>query len=153
MDKMDRMLRDLPHDAPDASLVERVLASVYRRHRRRQVVRWSGVVVLGLAGLWQILPGLGWLSSSELYASSASWLFAGMDYLNYESLDLANRILSGALSAQNMIGASVQFSSWVGAMLLCCAIFLALGSEVWQVPLRPGSGAGEPGMRASSLHI
>ncbi len=153
MDRMDRLLRDLPQDMPDARLIERVLASVHRRHRRRQIARWSGALVLGLAGLWQILPGLDWLSSSELYASGASWLFAGIDYLNYESLDLANRILSGALSAQNLIGASVPFSSWVGALLLCCAIFLALGSEVWQVPLRPGPGAGKPTMQASSLHI
>src|SRR5512135_2253500 len=126
MDKLDRMLSALPQEEPSPELSARIRLLVHRRHRRRQVARWSGASLFGLAGLWLVWPGILWLSSGMLYAPGTPWLMGSLDYLNRESLDMLNGVWNGAFSAQNAIGSALGLSTWLGALSLCCAIFLVI---------------------------
>jgi hypothetical protein len=153
MDTLDRMLSALPEDEPSAELSARIRLLVHRRHRRRQVARWSGASLLGLAGAWLVWPAILWLSSSTLYASGTPWLMGSLDYLNHESLDMLNGFWNGAVSAQDAIGTALGLSTWLGALLLCCAIFLVIDSRAWQPASRPRSHGGTSTMLATSVHI
>ncbi len=153
MDKMDRMLGALPEEDPSPDLSLRIRLMVRRRHRRRQLVRGTASSLLGLVGLWLLWPGLVWLSSGALYVSGASWLFGGLDYFNAESLDMLNRFWNVTFSAQNAIGSNLAVSIWLGALLVCCAIFLVIDSRAWQPVSGPRSHGGTSTAFASSVHI
>ena len=153
MDKMDRMLRSLPKANPAPDLAARIQAAIHRRHRRRQATRWSGALLLGALGIWLMWPAILWMSSGELYASGASWLLGSLDYFNAESLDMVNRFLNGTFSAQTAVGSAFALSTWLGALLLCCAIFLVMDSRTWQPISGPGSRGGSSTMLSSSVHI
>jgi hypothetical protein len=153
MDRLDRMLGTLPADDPSPDLSARIRRSVRLRHRRRQVVRWTGASVLGLVGVWLLSPGIAWLSSGALYAPGTTWLAGSLDYLNSESLDMLSGFWNGASSAQNAIGSALAFSIWLGAFLLCCSIFLVIDSRVWQPLSGSRSHGGNSTRLASSVHI
>ncbi len=152
-DKMDGMLRALPKANPSPELAARITLTIHRRHHRRQVTRWSGALLLGALGLWLAWPGILWLSSGELYVSGAPWLVGSLDYFNSESLDMVNRFLNGTFSAQSAVGSAFAFSTWLGALLLCCAIFLVIDPRAWQPTSRPRSRGGSSTMLPSSVHI
>ncbi len=86
MDKMDRMLHALPKANPSPDLAVRIRLSIHRRHRRRQLARWTGASLLGLIGLWLVWPGVLWLSSGDLYASGTPWLLGSLNYFDSASL-------------------------------------------------------------------
>ncbi len=152
-DKLDHMLGTLPVEPPSPGLSARIRGAVHRRHRRRQTLRWAGASLLGLSGLWLVWPGIAWLSSGSLYASSASWVAGSLEYFDSESLDMLSRFLNGAFSAQNAIGSALALSVWLGAFLLCCSIFLVIDSRVWQPVSGPRSHGGNSARLASSVHI
>ncbi len=106
-------------------------------------MREIGAAVLALAGLWQILPALAWLSSNDLYASGASWLVGGLNYLNVEPLQTASQLLNGAASVETLIGSFPGISIWLGAALLCCALLLIMDPRALEMtsPKRAGSAA------------
>ncbi|MGE5072052.1 MAG: hypothetical protein ACM3MF_01375 [Anaerolineae bacterium] len=149
MDKMDRLLRQLPSSSVPEGLAASIRLTVRRRHLRRLVVRRSVASVLGVLGLWMLWPALAWLSSGEPYASTASWLAGGLDYLNYGSLELITRVWSGAASLTGSLGSALEISVWVGALLLCAAIFLLLDLGSWQ----PSLDRGDYPISARSLHV
>jgi hypothetical protein len=152
-DKLDRMLQALPKANPSPELAARIQRTIHRRHRRRQVTRWGSALALAMLGLWLVWPGVLWLSSGELYASGAPWLLGTVDYLSAESLDMVNGLLNGTLSAQNAVGSTFAFSTWIGALFLCCAIFLAIDARTWQPNAHAGSHRGRSTMLPASLHI
>lgn len=153
MDDMDRMLRSLPQEIPASALASTVRAAVHRRHRRGQMFRRGAASLFAVVGLWLVWPGLAWILSGGMYASSAPWLFGGLDYLNADSADVLNRIWGGTFTLQNAIGGSLAASVWLGALFLCCAIFLAFDAATWQLAWpRPDPGSGSA-MAASSLHV
>ncbi len=154
MDKMDRMLHALPQDGPSPDLSVMIRAAVHRRHRRRQLVRWTGASLLAAVGLWLISPGIAWVSSGELLAPGTPWLLGSMGYLNYESIEMINSFWNGTFSLQNVIGSSLAFSIWLGALLLCSAIFLAVDSQAVQPPPSKTTGGNRSSeMFPSSVHI
>ncbi len=153
MDKMDRMLRALPQEQPSPELARRIQRSVLQRHRRRQAARLTSASLLALLGLWLTWPGILWLSSGVLSASGTAWLLGSLDYLGSESIDMATRFLNGTLSAPDVVGSSFALSVWLGALLLCCAIFLAIDPRAWQPVPGRGSHGGSSTMLASSVHI
>ena len=152
-DDIDRLLRALPKEAPSPALASTIRAAVHRRHRRRRAARRGAASILGLLGLWLVWPGVVWISSGEMYASSTSWLLGGLAYLNSESVHVLDGLWSGVFSVQNAIGSSLALSIWLGAFLLCCAIFLALDSASWQSLSVSKDTRGSSGMLASSLHL
>src|SRR5512147_1053254 len=125
MDRLDRMLHDLPREEEPAGLTESIVLLIRRRHRRGQAVRGAGAALLGALGVWLLWPGILWVLSNELFVSSAPWLTGGLDYLNYETLEALSRVWNGAISMQGAIGSTLAASLVVGAALLCTAIFLA----------------------------
>ncbi len=153
MDKMDRMLRALPQEESSPDLARRIYRSVQRRRRRRRAARLTSASLLGLIGLWLTWPGILWLASGALSASGTPWLLGSLDYLSSESIDMANRFLNGTLSAPNAVGSAFALSIWLGALLLCCAIFLAIDPRAWQPLPGPGPHGGSSTMVASSAHI
>ncbi len=153
MDKLDRMLGALPEEDPSPDLPARIRQVVHRRHRRRQAARWTSASLLGLLGLWLVWPSILWLSSGAIYASGTSWLAGSLDYLNSESLDMLSGFWSGMFSAQNTVGSALAVSTWFGALLLCCAIFLVIDSRVWQPVSGPHSHGGTSTMLGTSVHI
>ncbi|HEX8990613.1 MAG TPA: hypothetical protein VF784_02950 [Anaerolineales bacterium] len=152
MDEMDRLLERLPEEGPSPELATTIILAVHRRHRRRQIAREIAASFLGLLGLWLAWPGISWLSSNELFASGTPWLLGGLNYVNGESLDTLNRLWNTAFSAQTAIGSSIALSVWLGALLVCGAIFLALDARSWQPARRPRVHGGGSTMLASSLH-
>ncbi len=149
MDDMDRLLRALPAESPSPELASLIRAAVLRRHRRRLAIRRSIASVCGLLGFWLAWPGLIWLSSGQMYVSSASWLIGGLGYVSTASVD---SLWNAAFSVQDAMGSSLLLSIWLGALLLCCAIFLALDSAAWQPTWPPAARGRTSGMLASSLH-
>ncbi len=137
MDKLDRMLQSLPKHSPAPGLAAQIQATVRRRHHRRQRARWAAALVLALAGLWLIAPAVAWLSSSELYASGMPWLLSGVEAWNSESLQMADRLWNGMFTLQNTIGSSLVVSIWIGALLLCLAMFVTLDWRALQSPSNP----------------
>ncbi len=152
MDRMDRLLRALPGEDPSPDLAGAILVTIHRRFRRRQVARRVGAFLLGLLGLWLVWPGLAWLSSGEIFAPGTSWFMGGLSYVNSGSLDMLNSLWNTIFSAQNAIGSSVAWSTWLGAVLVCCSIFLALDARAWQSPAGPHVHGGRSTMLASSVH-
>jgi len=152
MDDMDRLLRALPSDEPSPGFAAAIAESVRRRHRRRRTVRRSVAAFLCALGLWLIWPAILWLSSGELYASGAQWLLGGLNSLNAESTEIMVHTWNSVLSAQDALGASVGVSTWLGALLLCSAIFLALDSAPWQPLPTPRRPDPNPSGLSPSLH-
>ncbi len=153
MDKLDRMLRDLPREDVPPELAVSIGLAVHRRHRRRQLMRRAGAAVLAVLGVWLLWPGLLWLSSNELYASSAPWLTGGLQYLNEESLAMLSRLWNAMFAVQGTISSSVAVSIVVGALLMCGSIFLAIDIASWQPPFRQSKSAASSGMLSSGLHL
>ena len=153
MDDMDRVLRALPQEAVSPTLASTIRAMVHRRHHRRRTARRGVAAALAVLGLWLMWPGLIWLSSGEIYAPGTSWLFGGLDFLSYESVDALNRLWSSAFSVQNAIASSLAVAIWVGAILLSCAIFLLLEGAAWQPPSNRGGRGANSGMLVSSLDV
>lgn len=152
MDKLDRLLGRLPEEGPAPDLAAAITMTVHRRHRRRQAARGVAASVLGLLGLWLALPGMNWLLSNDLFASGTPWLLGSLNYVNDESLDLVNHLLSTTFSAQTAIGSSIAISIWLGVVLVCCAIFLALDPRSWQFPRPPHVQGRSSTILASSVH-
>jgi hypothetical protein len=153
MDKMDRLLRRLPSVSTPDGLAASIGLLVQRRHRRSLLWRRASASVLALLGLWLLWPVLAWLSSGEPYASTAPWLAGSLDYINYGSFDWLTRLWSGASSIQGALGSTLDVPVWLGALLLCCSIFLALDLGSWQPsPLLP-SERGDYPISARSLHV
>ncbi len=153
MDDMDRMLRALPEEAPSSTLADTVRIVVHRRHRRRQVIRTGAASLLGLIGIWLAWPGVAWLSSGAMFASSASWLFGGLDYLNAGSAELLDRLLGGTFALQNAIGGSLAVSIWLGALVLAGAVFLAVDPSTWQFASASSIKGPGPSIAPSSIHV
>ena len=137
MDKLDRMLQSLPKHSPAPNLAAQIQATIRRRHHRRQRARWAAASVLALAGLWLIAPAATWLTSDELYASGMPWLFGGVEAWNSELFQVADRLWNGMFALQNTIGSSLAVSIWIGALLLCLAMFVTLDWRVFQSPSDP----------------
>ncbi len=152
MDKLDRMLRDLPAEEARPDLASSISLSVRRRHHRRQALRRAGAAVMGMLGLWLLWPVLAWLSSSELYTPNASWLTAGIQYLSEESLASAAQLWNSASAAQGTINSGTAVSVLLGAVLVCAAVFLAVDLASWQAPPRRAASA-SGGMLAPGLHL
>lgn len=153
MDKMDRMLGALPQEEPSTDLARRIHRAVQRRHHQRRAARLAGASLLGLLGLWLTWPGILWLASGALNVPGTPWLLGGLDYLGSESLGMVDRFLNSTLSAQNAIGSTFALSIWLGALLLCCAIFLAIDPRAWQPAPGAGPHGGSSTILASSVHI
>jgi hypothetical protein len=136
MDKMDRMLHKLPEQEPSLALAARVKAVIHRRHRRRQILRWSVVIPSLVCGLWMVSPSW-WLSSSDLNASGVPWLVGSLNYLSLESFQVLERLWYGMFSLQGTLGSSLTISVWLGILLLCTAIFFVMGKGALQSPLEP----------------
>lgn len=152
MDDMDRLLGRLPEESPSPSLAAGIAGAVLRRHRRRRAARGVAGAFLGLLGLWLAWPGVSWLASSELFVSGAPWLAGALNSVNDESLEMVNHLWSSSFSTQTAIAASFAPSVWLGALLVCCAIFLALDPRSWQPARNPPGRRGGSTMLASSLH-
>ena len=152
MDPMDRMLHSLPKADASPDLATRIQLVIHRRQRRRQLARWSSALLAGGLGLWLAWPALFWLSSGELYVSGAPWLLGGLDYFNSESLDMINRFFNSTLSAQTAVGSAFALSTWLGALLLCCAIFLVIDFRIWQPRGGAHARGGSSAMLSSSVH-
>lgn len=152
MDDMDRLLRVLPSDEPSPGFAAAIAESIRRRHRRRRIVRRSAAAFMCVLGLWLIWPAILWLSSVELYVSGAQWLLGGLSSLNAESTEIMARTWNSVLSAQDALNASVGVSIWLGALLLCGAIFLALDPVPWQPLPTPRRPQRNPSGLSPSLH-
>jgi hypothetical protein len=153
MDEMDRLLSDLPREAVPPELAASVHLAVRRRHRRSLVVRRAAASVLAALGVWLLWPGVAWASANELLAPGTSWLIGGLDSLNAESLDLLGRLWSGTLSLQGAVGSSLGISIVLGALLVCCSIFLAVDRASWQAVSGPRSRPAGRAMSPSGIHI
>lgn len=140
MDKMDRLLHSLPGHIPSPELAANIQSAIRRRHRRRQALRWVTASILTLSGLWLISPAAAWLSSNELFSAGTPWLFGSMDYLNLESVQLMEHLWNDMFSLQNLAGSSLVVSIWIGALLLCIAMFFAIDRQVFQIPSQPYRG-------------
>ena len=152
MDEMDRLLRALPEEGVPDALAARIREAVRRRHQRRLAIRRAAASALAVLGIWLLWPGIAWASSGALFSSGAAWLVDSLQYLNYESADAFGRMWSGTLSAQGAIGSTLAVSILVGALLLCCAIFLAIDPATWlNVPRRTLPARGST-ILASGLH-
>jgi hypothetical protein len=140
MDKMDQLLHSLPGHVPSPELAAHIQSSIRRRHHRKQALRWTMASVLTIGGLWLISPAAAWLSSSELYSAGTPWLVGIMDYLNLESVQLLEHSWNDLLSLQDLAGSSLVVSIWIGALLLCIAMFFAIDRQVFQIPSQPYRG-------------
>ncbi len=152
MDELDRLLGRLPEERPSPDLAAAITLAVHRRHRRRQAARGVAAFFLGLLGLWLAWPGISWLLTNDLFASGTPWLLGGLNSVNDESLDMANRLWNTVFSAQTTLGSSVALSVWLGALLVCGAIFLALDAHSWQPARGSRAHGGDSTMLAASLH-
>ncbi len=153
MDELDRMLGDLPEEPIPPGLAASVRLAVKRRHRRRIVLRRAGASLLAALGLWLLWPGIAWAASNELFASGAPWLAGSLESLNAESLDLLGRLWSGALTMQGAIGSGLAISILLGALFVCCSIFLAIDRASWQpIPAQPAMSSGHA-MSASGIQL
>lgn len=132
MDDMDRILRDLPRDLVPEGLSASVRIAVRRRHRRVLRIRRALASLLAALGLWLLWPALAWVSPSELLAPGTPWLMGAVESLGSESLDLLVRLWTNALSMQGAIGSSLAVSILLGALFVCCSIFLAIDRASWQ---------------------
>jgi hypothetical protein len=88
--------------------------------------------LLGALGVWLLWPGILWILSNGLFASSAAWLTSGLDYLNYETSEALGLLWNGAVSMQGAIGSNLAMSTVIGAGLVCAAIFLAIDPAAWR---------------------
>ncbi len=153
MDELDRMLQALPREPIPPELAESVRLAVRRRHRRQLAIRRVAALLLALLGAWWLWPGISWISSGELFASGTPWLMGGLDSLNAESLELLDRLWTGAVSMQGAIGSGVALSILLGALLMCCSIFLAIDRASWQpIPGRAPLSGGHT-MSPSGIHL
>ena len=153
MDEMDRMLAALGQDPVPQELVAAVRLEVRRRHRRQLVIRRAAASLLAVVGAWLLWPGLVWVSSNELYSSSAPWLISSLDSLNAESMDLLGRLWNGALSMQGAIGSGLAVSILLGAALLCCSIFLGIDRASWLPNAGQRSMPPTRSISASGVHL
>ncbi len=155
MDKMDRMLHSLPKPTASPELAIRIQARIRGRHRRRQALRWTAASVLALTGLWMVSPAVIWLSTAALYSPSTPWLVTGADYLNLESIEMMGHLWNGMFSLQDTIESSLIVSVWVGALLLCLAMFFVVDWRMLQPPSHIHKGVGSRGsaILPSALHF
>jgi predicted anti-sigma-YlaC factor YlaD len=137
MDKLDRMLHSLPGHTPSAGLAAHIQAAIRRRHLRRRVIRWAAAGLLSVGGLWLVLLAVAGFSSYDLFSSGAPWLIGSADYLNLETLQLADGLWNGLFSLQTILSSTLVASIWLGVLLLCLAIFLAIDGQAFYVPSQP----------------
>jgi hypothetical protein len=152
MDKMERMLRSLPAEAPSPELSAAIRAAVHRHHRRRQIARLAAAFLMALIGLWLLWPAIELLSSNAPFATGAPWLVGSLTYGSDGSVEMLNGLWDGTFSMQKAIGSTLAFSLWIGALLLCGSIFLALGLSTWQATPKPHAQGGNSTVLARSLH-
>ncbi len=153
MDDLDRMLGDLPPEPVPPDLVASVRAAVRRRHRRQLLVRRAIGATLAAMGMWLLWPGLAWVLSGELFASGAPWLMGGLDSLNSESLDLLSGLWNSTVSMQGAVGSGLALSILVGAVFVCCSIFLGIDRAAWQPKPVRRSMQGGRALSASGIHL
>ena len=80
-------------------------------------------------------------------------LMGGLDSLNSESLDLLSRLWNGTVSMQGAVGSGLALSILLGAVFVCCSIFLAIDRAAWQPnPGRPSMQGGRA-LSASGIHL
>ena len=136
MDKLDRLLKHLPRHAPAADLAGRIRSTVHRRHSRRWITRNLFALAFGSSGLWLASPGMTWLSM-DLSSSGISWLVDGYNYLNAEPLPGLGQWWSGMFSIQDVIGASLITSAWLGILLMGFGLLLVIDRSVFQMSMKP----------------
>ncbi len=153
MDDLDRMLRGLPRDPVPPDLVASIREAVRRRHRRQLLVRRTIGAALATVGLWLLWPALAWMSSGELFVSGAPWLMGGLNSLNSESLDLLSRLWNGTLSMQGAVGSGLALTILLGAVFVCCSIFLAIDRAAWLPYAGRPSLDGGRAVSASAIHL
>jgi hypothetical protein len=134
MDKMDRMLHELPVPVAAPDLVGRVRLSIRRRHRRRQTVRGIAASVLTLSGLWLAFPAVPSIPFGDLFAPGAPWLFTSLDTLSLETYKILDQLWNGMFSLQSAMGSSLVVSLWIGILLLCFGMFFAVDMQAIQAP-------------------
>ncbi len=153
MDDLDRMLDDLPQEPVPPNLAGSVRAAVRRRHRRQLLMRRAVGATLAAMGVWLLWPGLAWISSGELFASGTPWLMGGLDSLNSQSLDLLSRVWNGTVSMQGAVGSDLALSILLGAVFVCCSIFLGIDRAAWQPKPVRRSMQGGRALSASGIHL
>lgn|SRR5258708_1163443 len=142
MDKIDRLLRSLPHDEPGSGLPLRILATVHRRHIRRRRLRLTLAAGFALGGLWLVSPAAAWLINGDLFSSGAPWLTGGADYLSMQSVQILATLWNGMLELQRGLGSSLVVSLWAGSLLLGIALLFVLDIRLIQ-PSGNGRSVGE----------
>ena len=137
MDRMDRMLHSLPRHIPSPELAAHIQASIHRRHRSRQILRWMAACVLTISGMWLISPAAVWFSSTDLYSSGTPWFLSIMNYLGLESVQMFDHLWNGMLALQNQAGTSLVLSIWIGALFLCLGLLFAFDGQEFPMPTPP----------------
>ena len=136
MDKMDKLLHELPGHEPSMKLASQIRQTVHRRLRRRRIARNIAASVLIISGLWLSLPALSSLSLSDLFDSGTPWLVTGLNTLNLETISMLTQLWNGMFSLQSAIDSSLVVSIWIGILLLCFGIFFAVDMQTFQTPIQ-----------------
>lgn len=126
MDKIDRLLSQLPSEPPPPNLALRICQTIQARRRRYVRVRMALSGILAVSGIWLAAPSLAdWLQSLTLPPTGLPILFDwwGMSQSGVEII-LTNAV-SGLTSLQGTF-TLLETSTWPGLAALALSTLLAL---------------------------
>jgi hypothetical protein len=127
MDPLDRLLSQLPAEAPANDLARRISHHVRARRHRAEALRFGASLVLGLTGAWLCLPLFTSLPASVSVPGSGIPL--AYDWIQAALTNLAGFLSSawnGVTGVQSGMAASINASVWVGLAVLAVGALLAV---------------------------
>ncbi len=138
MDRMDRMLSQLPSEAPAEDLGRRVVRFVRARRRRKLLAHAAASAALAAGGLWLVsplavtLPGAVPLPGSGM---EMTWTWSQAALTRFG--DFLASVWGGVTGLQNGIAAPITASVWLGLAILGLSAFLAIGPLLGSNPGTP----------------
>ncbi len=126
MDKIDRLLSQLPSEPPPPDLALRICRTIQARRRRYVRVRMAVSGILALCGIWLTAPSLAdWPRSLQLPSTGLplllDWLGAAQSGVEI----ILTNTMSGLTSLQGAF-TLLETSTWPGLAALALSTLLAL---------------------------
>ncbi len=126
-DRMDRLLSQLPAEAPAQDLAQRVSLAIRSRHRRRLAARFGLSLALSAFGLWLCLPLIVNLPGSvDLAGSGVPILSGGIAASLTDIGDFLTAAWNGFTGVQSGLTAPITASVWLGLAVLALGAMLAV---------------------------
>jgi hypothetical protein len=131
MDRIDRLLAELPPEKPDANLANRLRSHFHRRYQRARRMQLGLTLALIIAGGSLVLPqayrlsGLVDLPENGLVvANNTIGAFAS-------PIDFWNGAASSISAVQNGLLGALQVTFWIGLFVLALGAIMGMG---WLLP-------------------